>query len=179
MAQIIDATPCCGGFRSIVDLGRVPVGLALFLFILVELTRALAPLFRLQWRRMASLVLASFAVPALTLALTGPLVFDVDYWRVRWEAQKLEAQIRAKAATDAVVFDQVYARDVAGGFVTAPLTFKRIVYDSSDEIGLEGTAHSADWKGRNARFFICEGHQGEVPRGRHVFGHFYEIYDGR
>ncbi len=176
-ARVLDATPCCGGVRAIFDLGRVPFGLLLVGFVLVQTIRVVANLFRGRWRTALSSLVSVVAIPIVFVGLIVPMIFDPDYWWMRSRAADLERDIVAKTQKGEFPFSIITRRDVSGGFVTAPIVLKTIVYDGSDQISLPYQRRSEVWRAAAEKAFR-DGCPDKKSDGRRMFGHFYVVYDG-
>jgi hypothetical protein len=91
-------------------------------------------------------MIAIIAIP-LTLLILGRLfIFDPYYWYVLANKARFTAEAKSAFKAGSPVFAVIETRDVSIGMVTTPPTFVSIIYDESDEILLDPSARSPEWR---------------------------------
>jgi hypothetical protein len=89
-------------------------------------------------------MIAIIAIP-LTLLILGRLfIFDPYYWFVLANKTRFTTEAKSAFKAGSSVFTET--RDVSIGMVTTPPTFVSIIYHESDEILLDPSARSPEWR---------------------------------
>ncbi len=137
------------GVRLALDLGLPLVSLCLCGLAIWLAVAAVWALIKRRMRRALSLILAIVAIPLLFLVQARLNMFDPYYWYVLANEARFEAKAKSVSGPGAKAFAVIERRDVSIGIVTTPPRYASIIYDGSDEIGLEPADRSADWRARN------------------------------
>ena len=133
-----------------------------------------------RFRRAASLIIAIIAIPLAALVLGRLFIFDPYYWYVVANKDRFTAEAKAASKATSPAFAVLESRDVSFGLATNPPTFISIIYDESDEIGLDPSARSPEWR---------TVHQQQIERAagsyidewqfvKHLRGHFFLLHAG-
>lgn len=134
------------GLRLALDMAVPFVGLFITGFaIWLAVAMVLAAVKR-HFRRTASLIAAIIAIPLAGLVLGRLFIFDPYYWYVVVHHDHFTAEAKSASKAGSLAFAVLETRDVSIGMVTNPPTYISIIYDESDEIGLDPSARSQEWR---------------------------------
>ncbi len=174
--------PLAGGFgvRLTLDLWFPFVALAVLGFGAVLAIGACVALIRRRFRRALSLAWAAATIPLLVGSHHYVGIFSPYYWYVMENHARFEAEARSLSTAKTPVFAILETRDVSIGLVTTPPSYVSVVYDESDEIGLDPESRSPEWKVRNDE--IVGRHVGGYVASwrwtQHLRGHFFLLGAG-
>ncbi|MGO9545862.1 MAG: hypothetical protein ACLPPF_13870 [Rhodomicrobium sp.] len=168
------------GARLALDLALPFIFLCLCGFAIWLVAGAVLALIKRRVRRGLSFIFAIIAIPLLFVMQARLNMFDPYYWYVLANVASFETQAKSISRAGAVAFAVVETRDVSIGIVTAPPRYASIVYDESDEIGLDPADRSADWRVRNqARLEpATAGYLEPWLSVKHLVGHFFLLRAG-
>lgn len=168
------------GVRLALDLSGPFVLLCLFGFGIWLAIAAVLALIERRVRRALSLIFALVAIPLLFVAQARLNMFDPYYWYVLANEARFEAQAKSASGAGAAAFAVIEMRDVSIGMVTTPPRYASIVYDESDEIGLNPADRSEDWKSRHRAQleFASAGYAESWYWVKHLVGHFFLVGSG-
>ena len=168
------------GMRLALDLALPFVFLCLCGFAIWLVAGAVLALIKRRVRRGLSLIFAIIAIPLLFVVQARLNMFDPYYWYVLANETRFETKAKSISGVGAAVFAVVETRDVSIGMVTTPPRYASIVYDESDEIGLDPADRSADWRVRSeARLEpATAGYSEPWVSVEHLVGHFFLLRAG-
>ncbi len=118
---------------------------------------------RLRW--MFSLGCAVVAIPLVLITVLRLAVFSLYYRYVLSNQTGFESEAKAETQPGLPAFAKLEGRDVSVGLAINPPTFTSIVYDESDELGLDPAKRSAGWNARNGTHLSMDG--GGISHGLH------------
>jgi hypothetical protein len=154
--------------RPVLDLSRLLLLVPLAGVALAFLILAAIALWRRQFRRAASSVVAIAAIPVCFVLVAKVPLFDPWLWYVI--ANK--AHFEAVAAGDPK-YAVIETRDVSTGFAGLdPNHFVALIYDESDAVGLEPSERPDIWKTRS---LWPAPDSTPIPKGRRLVGHFFRV----
>jgi hypothetical protein len=166
--------------RFALDLALPLVFLCICGFAIWLAVAAVLALLKRRLRRALSFVLALVAIPLVFVVQAELVMFDPYYWYVLANEARFEAEAKAISKANAPAFAVVETRDVSIGMVTTPPRFRSIIYDESDEVGLDPEGRSVDWRERNlAQLQSAAANYAEPWYWvRRLAGHFYLVEAG-
>jgi hypothetical protein len=165
-----------GAARAFFDFSRLLVLLPLAGFVVVLLIAAGIALWRRHVRRMASSILAIAAIPFCLLLVDKLPLFDPWLWYAMVNSGRFKALAESLSPADEPKYAVIEERDVSVGLAGLnPNHFVMLVYDESDNVGLDPSDRPRDWRSRTigpAPIPIPP-----IPKGRRLYGHFFRVDD--
>ena len=171
----LDASGSLGGMvRTLCDLSRVLFLLPLAAFVVGLLIAAGVALWHRHFRKVGSSLLAIAAVPVCVVVVARVPLFDPWLWYAMANSSRFEALATSHPLSTGPVYAVIEGRDVSTGLVgLSPNHFVFLIYDESDAVGLAPSERPSIWRTRtmNSEFNPAP----PVPRGKHLYGHFFRV----
>ena len=171
---ILDFWPLGGGLgqdiRSAIDLSRLLLVLLLAGFSVGLLIAAGIALYRRQFRRAVSSVVAIAALPVCFVIVAKVPLFDPWLWYAIANKNRFETLV-ASDPVNRVKYAVLREDDVSTGFSGIdPNHFVLLIYDESDDVGRKPSDRPDIWRAR-----MIPGLDAPIPKGRKLYGHFFRV----
>ena len=167
------------GLRLALDLAVPFVGIFVTGFAIWLAVAAVLASIKRRFRRAASHVIAIIAIPLAALILGRLFIFDPYYWYVVAHKDRFIAEAKAASKSGSPSFAVLETRDVSFGLATNPPTFISIIYDESDEIGLDPLARSQEWRTvHQEQIDLAASFVEDWQFVKHLTGHFFLLHAG-
>ena len=115
--------------------------------------------------------------PLLLIALTRLNIFDPYYWYVLANERNLEKAAETRAAGQTPAFAVLETRDVSVGLATNLPSYISLIFDDTDQIGLDPARRSPEWGTKNE--WLLQRASGGYPYSVvHLRDHFYLLQAG-
>jgi hypothetical protein len=179
--RILDFWPLGAGgslghtVRALFDLSRLLFLLPLAGFVVGLLIAAGIGLWRRHFQRLASSIFAIAAVPVCFVVVGKMPVFDPWLWYAMANSTRFEAFAANGPPSNGPKYAVVEVRDVSTGFAGLdPNHFVFLIYDETDALDLEPSDRPSIWLTRTVSF---KRSPTPIPKGRHLYGHFFRVDD--
>lgn len=167
--RLLDFLEAGSGFAGLLNFTEILLVPVLFLGIVLGLfVEAGVVLWRRQYRRAASSILAIVAIPVCVVVIARAPLFDP--WK--WYAVANKSRFETLAVHDPPPGGPKYAKtkvwDVSSGLVVNGNHFVTLVFDESDEVGLDPAERPSIWQTRT-EFGL------PLPKGARLYGHLFKV----